>query len=150
MTPDSPSQIHSQSTSLDPDYRLAVAILCLALLLWKISLWVTVGVGAFGLFLCLQTYLLRLVFSPTSLLVYRGEQVIREFPYQDWQHWDIYRSEIPVLFYFREVKSIHFLPIIFNPAQLKTSLLTYVGSPNPDLTTFTPLKKDPIHPEESV
>lgn len=76
----------------------------------------------FGLFLLYQASTLRLVFTESDLDIYRGDARIRQFPYQDWQIWDIFWSPVPILFYFREVKSIHFLPILFNPEELRSQL----------------------------
>jgi hypothetical protein len=65
---------------------------------------------------------LRLQFTETDLDVYRSGQLIRRFPYSEWQNWRIFGEAVPILFYFKEVKSIHFLPIIFNPKTLKACL----------------------------
>ncbi|NJN88640.1 MAG: DUF3119 family protein, partial [Leptolyngbyaceae cyanobacterium SL_7_1] len=61
-------------------------------------------------------------FTEAALDIYRGETLIRRFPYQDWQHWEIFWHPLPILFYFKEVKSIHFLPILFDPNQLRVVL----------------------------
>ncbi|MDX2272934.1 MAG: DUF3119 family protein [Cyanobacteriota bacterium] len=116
------------STTVDPDFRLAMAIIGLGLPWLWISGYLGAGIMAFGLFLTIQTASLRLVFAPTTLEVYRGSTQIRSFPYSDWLHWQLYTPALPILFYFREVKSIHFLPVIFNPAQLQACLAEYVGS----------------------
>jgi hypothetical protein len=84
--------------------------------------WVGGAIALFGLFLMFQAVTLRLLFTPTDLDIYRGEKLIRRFPYQEWQNWRIFWNSIPILFYFKEVKSIHFLPILFNPNTLKTCL----------------------------
>jgi hypothetical protein len=94
-----------------------------------LSLWVGVGIALFGAFLAIQAATLRLGFTETALDIYRGEQQIRHFPYTEWLHWQIYFPVLPVLFYFRETRSIHFLPIIFAPDQLQQCLQSYVGSP---------------------
>ncbi|MEL6164336.1 MAG: DUF3119 family protein, partial [Cyanobacteria bacterium J06628_3] len=44
------------------------------------------------------------------------------FPYSEWQNWRIFWNVIPLLFYFKEIKSIHFLPILFDPKTLKACL----------------------------
>lgn len=115
--------------NLDPDYRLAGAIVIMSLPLSLISAWITVVVLAFGCFLITQAASLRLVFSDRSLQVYRLESPIRDFPYDTWTNWRIFYPSVPILFYFREVKSIHFLPILFNPEQLKQQLDGHVGDP---------------------
>jgi hypothetical protein len=76
----------------------------------------------FGLFLMFQALTLRLQFTATDLDIYRGEKLIRRFPYQEWQNWRIFWNGVPILFYFKEIKSIHFLPILFDPNTLKSCL----------------------------
>ncbi len=87
-----------------------------------VQIWVSLAIALFGLFLLIQTVMLRLKFTETALDIYRGETLIRQFPYQDWQNWEIFWSPAPILFYFKEVKSIHFLPIIFDPKTLRACL----------------------------
>ena len=73
-------------------------------------------------FLLLQSALLRLQYTSTNLDVYRSGKIIRSFPYSEWSHWEIFWQPIPILFYFREVNSIHFLPILFDPKMLRVLL----------------------------
>ncbi|MEM6836687.1 MAG: DUF3119 family protein [Cyanobacteria bacterium P01_C01_bin.120] len=79
-------------------------------------------VPVFGLFLLYQAQTLRLVFTASDLDIYRGDSRIRRFPYAEWQVWDIFWAPVPILFYFREVNSIHFLPILFSPKELRSQL----------------------------
>ncbi|MBP0020129.1 MAG: DUF3119 family protein [Cyanobacteria bacterium SBLK] len=118
----STSTTDSQTIELAPSYVLPLLILMgsLPLILW--FPWVGGAVALFSFFLLLQAATLRLRFSETALDVYRGEKQIRHFPYRDWQNWRIYWQPIPILFYFKEVKSIHFLPVLFDPRTLKTCL----------------------------
>jgi hypothetical protein len=81
--------------------------------------------SVFGLFLLLQTITIRLRFTPKDLEVYRSGNLIRSFPYEEWENWRIFWNPIPILFYFKEVKSIHFLPIIFDVNSLKSCLEKY-------------------------
>ena len=85
--------------------------------------------GLFGIFLAIQTYLLRLRFEADAMLVLRakGTVEIKRFPYKDWQYWQIFWPPFPVLFYFREVNSIHFLPMLFNADQLTEQLTQRLG-----------------------
>lgn len=69
-----------------------------------------------------QTATIRLQFTENALDVYRSGTLIRRFPYQEWLNWRIFWSPVPILFYFREVKSIHFLPVLFDPKMLQTCL----------------------------
>lgn len=76
----------------------------------------------FGLFLLFQAVILRLEFTATDLDVYRSGDRIRRFPYREWQNWRIFWTRVPILFYFKEINSIHFLPIIFDPRTLQQVL----------------------------
>lgn len=125
----------ANSTTLAPSYNLPIAVILgglagggLALVMFGTLQVVLAGVGVvFGLFLLYQAATLRLVFTETDLDIYRGESRIRQFPYAEWQIWDIFWSPVPVLFYFREVNSIHFLPILFSPAMLRSQLEQHVA-----------------------
>ncbi len=110
------------TTELTPSYRLALAVMALALPLGWLQIWVGLVFGSFGLFLLWQTLTLRLRFTPDALQVYRGDTEIRHFPYTQWFYWKIFWHPLPVLFYFREINSIHFLPVLFNPDQLRDCL----------------------------
>jgi hypothetical protein len=124
----------AESTTLKPSYNLPLALILggvgwgsLALVMlgnWQV--WVAGMVVMFGLFLLYQTVTLRLVFTTTDLAIYRGTTQIRQFPYAEWQVWEIFWPPVPVLFYFREVNSIHFLPILFNPEELRSQLQRHV------------------------
>ena len=118
-----------KTVTLDPDYRLAGGITVMSIPLSLLSPWITVVIMAFGCFLITQTATLRLVFTPISLEVYRAGSQIRDFPYDEWTNWKLFYPSVPILFFFREVKSIHFLPILFAPQQLQSCLETYVGDP---------------------
>jgi hypothetical protein len=114
--------VTSKSTQLSPAYGLPVAIAGLAIPLWFVLPWLSGICALFGIFLLLQASTLRLVFTDNALDIYRGEKLIRQFPYKDWKYWQIYFHPLPILFYFREVKSIHFLPILFDAQQLTVCL----------------------------
>nr|WP_228035700.1 DUF3119 family protein [Oculatella sp. LEGE 06141] len=105
-----------------PSYSLPIALVLLSIPLLWVQPWVSGAIALFGVFLMFQAITLRLLFTETDLDIYRGETLIRRFPYQHWQNWQIFWSNVPVLFYFKEVKSIHFLPILFDAKQLKTCL----------------------------
>ena len=119
-----------KSTTLQPSYNIPIALIAGGTLGVGVSL-ITPGppfviaasvLVMFGLFLLYQAATLRLIFTATDLDIYRGENRIRQFPYQDWEVWDIFWSPAPILFYFREVNSIHFLPILFRPTMLRSQL----------------------------
>ena len=110
------------STTLAPSYSLPIALVLLSIPLLLLQPWVSAVISIFGVFLLYQTVTLRLIFTATALDIYRGERLIRRFPYSEWQNWRIFWQPLPILFYFKEVKSIHFLPILFNPNGLKEAL----------------------------
>lgn len=117
-----PATASNETVQLAPSYAIPIALIGLAIPLVLVQPWVSGAIAVFALFLLFQTVLLRLVFTPTDLDVYRGETLIRRFPYSEWKNWEIFWSPVPILFYFREVKSIHFLPIIFDPKMLRSCL----------------------------
>lgn len=122
MTTTTSSPGVTETVELAPNYTLPVVLVFLAIPLLAVQPWVAVVIALFGLFLLFQTVLIRLKFTETALEVYRSDRQIRQFPYQEWQNWRIFWPAVPILFYFKEVKSIHFLPILFDPKMLKTCL----------------------------
>ncbi len=107
---------------LKPSYNIPIVLVIAAIPLMLVQAWLGVAIALFGLFLLFQTVTLSLHFTATDLDIYRGEKLLRRFPYQEWQNWRIFWNAVPILFYFKEVKSIHFLPILFDPNTLKTCL----------------------------
>ena len=113
------------SVELAPNYTIPAILIAAAIPITVFQLWVGLGLGIFGLFLTVQTAIIKLRFTTIALDVYRGSQLIRTFPYQEWETWQIFWQPVPILFYFKEVNSIHFLPIIFDPQMLRTCLEHY-------------------------
>lgn len=112
----------TESIELSPSYTIPFVLIGAACLIFLVQRWVSVAIALFGFFLLFQAATIRLRFTDVDLEVYRSEKLIRSFPYADWLTWQIFWSAVPVLFYFKEVKSIHFLPILFNPSQLQACL----------------------------
>jgi Protein of unknown function (DUF3119) len=110
---------------LEPNYQIPIVLIATAIPIAVIQLWVGLVIGIFGLFLSIQTAIIRLEFTTTALNVYRSSKVIRTFPYSEWENWQIFWQPVPILFYFKEVNSIHFLPIIFDAQMLQTCLEYY-------------------------
>lgn len=121
-TPAANPPLPTETVELSPSYTIPLVLILLALPLLLVQRWAGGVMLLLGLFLLFQTATLRLRFTDTALEVWRGETCIRQFPYRDWQNWQIFWFNFPVLLYFREVKSIHFLPILFNPGQLRNCL----------------------------
>ena len=122
MTSAASSSTSTQTVELAPSYTLPLVLLSSVLPLLLIQKWVSLAIALFGLFLLFQAATIRLQFTETALDIYRSETMIRRFPYQEWQNWRIFWTPVPILFYFKEVNSIHFLPILFDPKMLKTCL----------------------------
>lgn len=116
------SSISTQTVQLAPSYTLPIVLVVAAIPVLLVQPWLSLVLAVFGLFLLLQAATIRLQFTETALDVYRSETLIRRFPYQDWQNWQIFWKPVPILFYFKEVKSIHFLPILFDPKMLEACL----------------------------
>lgn len=120
------SNIASQTTELNPSYAIpTVLVLSSIPLIWIQPIACGV-ISLFGLFLFYQAATIRLVFTNTDLEVFRSQEKFRTFPYQEWQNWKVFWVAFPVLFYFKEIKSIHFLPILFDPKLLKTCLEKHI------------------------
>lgn len=118
----STSERSFETVQLAPSYTLPLALVLIAFPLFLVQPWLSGAIALFGLFLCYQAATLRLLFTDTALDIYRGDALIRRFPYQDWQNWAIFWPNVPILFYFKEVKSIHFVPILFDPKALSACL----------------------------
>ncbi len=122
MTTAASSPSSNQTIELTPSYTIPIVLGLSAVPLLFVQIWVSLAIALFSLFLLIQTVMLRLRFTETDLDIYRGETLIRRFPFREWQNWEIFWSPVPILFYFKEIKSIHFLPIIFDPKTLRTCL----------------------------
>jgi hypothetical protein len=103
------------TVELQPSYNIPVVLVIGAIPMLLI-------LTLLGLFLMLQAVTLKFKFTPTDFDLYRGEKLIRRFPYQEWQNWRIFWHPVPILLYFKEINSIHFLPILFDPKTLKSCL----------------------------
>ncbi|QKQ77025.1 DUF3119 family protein [Nostoc sp. TCL240-02] len=112
----------TSTVELKPSYNIPIVLVITAIPLLLVQPWISSVFTLFGLFLMFQALTLRLQFTVTDLDIYRSEKLIRRFPYQEWQNWRIFWNAVPILFYFKEIKSIHFLPILFDPNTLKTCL----------------------------
>ncbi len=114
---------------LAPSFRIPLVLIISSIPVVLYQKWLGLAIALFGGFLLFQALTLRLHFTAQALDIYRAmnknQTLIRSFPYQDWLNWEIYSPVFPVLFYFREVKSIHFLPILFNFQELQSCLETH-------------------------
>jgi hypothetical protein len=115
-----------QVTELRPKYSIPAVLAVVGIALWFLKFWAIAGILIlFSIFLTFQTATLRLIFTDSDLDIYRNNSLIRRFPFKDWLNWQIFWQPIPILFYFKEVKSIHFIPIIFDPKVLEDCLVLH-------------------------
>lgn len=112
----------STETELAPNFKIPICLILIAFGVSWLSIWASLPIAILGLFLTIQTFLIRLRFSESALSVLRSGKVIRSFPYSEWLNWEIFWQPVPILFYFKEVNSIHFLPIIFDAKALADCL----------------------------
>jgi hypothetical protein len=127
-TAGSPLPDPAQGVILAPRPWVPVGVVLLGGASLALNLWAALVVGLFGLFLLLQSQLLRLQFSAEALLVWRGASLLRSFPYSDWLGWRLFWQPLPVLFYFREQRSIHLLPVLFDATTLREQLNLHVSA----------------------
>jgi len=112
----------TETVELAPNFKIPIGLILIALGLAFLSFWASLAIAILGLFLTIQTFLIRIQFSESALDVLRLGKVIRSFPYSEWLNWEIFWQPVPILFYFKEVNSIHFLPIIFDAKTLTDCL----------------------------
>ena len=135
MTPNDVSRdTEIGDVELAPRPWVALTVTALGLPLWPLGWPFSAVVAVFGLFLLLQTALLRLRFERDELVVLRGNNAIRHFPYSAWSNWVVFWPKLPALFYFREVNSIHFLPVLFDASELLQQLKLRIGPSGTDST----------------
>lgn len=116
----------TSATNLTPSFILPIAFMLsgVPILLWQV--YGGIGLIVFGAFLLIQSLTIRLQFTEEALDVYRRGALIRHFPYSEWQSWRIFWQPLPILFYFKEVQSIHFLPMLFNAQELRSALVNHL------------------------
>ena len=117
-----------QGVILAPRAWVPLGVLSLGAAALALNPWLALGLSLFGLFLLVQSQLLRLQFAPEALRVWRGESLLRSFPYDAWLGWTLFWPPLPVLFYFREQRSIHLLPVLFDATSLRQQLERHVSA----------------------
>ena len=120
----------SRPVSIAPSPRLPLLIFVLgpALLPLPLHPWPTLINSLIALALLVQSYSLRLEFEQNALIVWRGSQELRRFPYDDWMSWRLFWDGFPAVLYFRERKSPHLIPVLFNAKELREQLKARVGN----------------------
>jgi Protein of unknown function (DUF3119) len=129
MTTINQSVANTETIELSPSYKIPVVLILVAIPVAILQIWIGLFIALLGLFLMIQTATIRLRFTQTALELYRSQKLIRQFPYSEWQNWEIFWQRVPILFYFKEINSIHFLPIIFSPQTLLACLEKYIPRP---------------------
>ena len=122
MTTTASSTAPTSTIELAPRYAIPLVLVLAAVPLLFVQKWAGLPLALLGLFLMYQAATIRLQFTPTDLDIYRSSKLIRRFPYREWQNWRIFWPAVPILFYFKEINSIHFLPILFDRKMLQTCL----------------------------
>lgn len=111
-----------QTVVLRPSYWVPLGVALISIPLFLFNLWVGAVVLVFSGFLGFQATTVQFRFTDKALELYRGETQLRSFPYSDWINWQIFWPPVPILFYFKEVNSIHFTPMLFDPKTLQACL----------------------------
>ncbi|AGY57455.1 DUF3119 family protein [Gloeobacter kilaueensis] len=112
----------SSARVVSPRPWLSLAVIVLGLLAVRWILGIGLLLVIFGLFLGFQTATVRLVFAAEAFEVWQYRRRVVSFPYKDWLSWKIFWPGLPILFYFREVYSPHFIPMLFDEQQLRLYL----------------------------
>ena len=123
-----PLPLPEQGVILAPRPWVPLGVVVLGLAALALNPWLALGLSLFGLFLLVQSQLLRLQFAADGLRVWRGESLLRHFPYSEWLGWTLFWPPLPVLFYFREQRSIHLLPVLFDATSLREQLNRHVSA----------------------
>ena len=123
---------NSSNFTISPRAWVATGVLIISIASSIIYFPAGLVLAIFSIFLFIQTAILQLTFSADALLVTRRSWgapavEIKRFPYKEWQYWQIFWPRFPVLFYFREINSIHFLPMLFSANQLQSELKQRIG-----------------------
>ena len=120
---------NSKTVVLSADHRLPIFIFLSGFLLIPFPFfpWPTILISSFGFFLLIQSFTLKLKFTPEDLIVLQLGKELRKFPLKNWLSWRLFLPGLPGIFYFREKASPHLLPILFNPETLKEQLKMRVG-----------------------
>ncbi len=129
-TKTSSQQDLNQSEILKQDSRLPIyiSVIGIALFLLGVNKWATLSILIFGVFLLIQSFILRLEFTSDALVVWQLNRELRRFPFKNWLAWRLFLPQLPGILYFREEASPHLLPILFDPDKLESQLRLKVGS----------------------
>ena len=110
LTPNTTSTVE-----LKPSYNIPVVLVLVAIPVLLIQPWLGCILTLLGLFLMLQAVTLRFQFTATDFDLYRGEKLIRRFPYQEWQNWRIFWNQVPICSILRKLTVFTFCPFYLTP-----------------------------------
>lgn len=120
------------SVTITPKFTLSFIVLALGITaLFILPIVPALLLFLFGLFLIYQTATLRIVFLEDTFAVQRSGRTLVDFPYADWFTWKILWPPVPILLFFKEVKSIHFIPMLFSPKELQENLERFIPLTQP-------------------
>lgn len=105
---------------------LSLAVVVLGILATQWLLGVGVALIIFGLFLGFQTATVRIAFAGEDFEVWQYGRRVVAFPYREWVKWQLFWPSVPILFYFREVYSPHFIPMLFCHRSLLENLDKFI------------------------
>ena len=80
----------TEVVELSPNFKIPLFLIVTAGILSLISWWLAGAIAVLGLFLTIQTFLIKLQFTEKALNVLRSGSTIRSFPYSDWLNWEIF------------------------------------------------------------
>ena len=127
---DSSSTPQKDEVILSPMHRLPILIIFIGVSIFFVPLpfWLAIVTSIFGIFLLIQSFTLRIKFTPKDLVVLQLGKEIRCFPFEEWISWRVFLPQLPGILYFRETASPHLLPILFDRVALVNQLKLHVGS----------------------
>jgi Protein of unknown function (DUF3119) len=96
MTTNLEAENSTEIIELAPDFKIPGFLMLIAVGFAGVSLWLGGAIAILGLFLTIQTCLIRLQFTDQALNVLRSGKIIRSFPYSDWLNWEIFWSPVPI------------------------------------------------------
>ncbi len=131
MTTNSAAELDpTKSVVLKPAHRLPLLVTGIGFIWLTLpgNLWAPIALISFGFFLLIQSFILKLEFTPDDLVVWQLGRELRRFPFKSWLAWRLLLPKLPGILYFREEASPHLLPILFDPVTLENQLKLRVGN----------------------
>jgi hypothetical protein len=118
--------IETAEIVVPPRFNLALSVIAIGAIATQWLLGVGVAVMIFGAFLVFQTATVRIIFAAEQFEVWQYGKRVIGFPYKEWQKWQVFWPPLPILFYFREIYSPHFIPMLFDHRILRENLKKFI------------------------